>query len=230
MADRPSLIAAALTAELAPVCRRLGLQAESGKPPGAWRGAYVDRRVIAAPTGAGRERAAESIRSLIERYTPGRVLIVGTAGAADPALRSGQVLIPAIVLDEATGQRLAPTLETDTAGTLCTAAGLVGSPAQKLRLFRELGATAVDMETAAMAEVCDQHGVPWLCVRCVLDAADECLPDWLLRLTHPDGRANLPAAARCMILRPWRTALLLSLAVRTRRGMSAVAEQLRTLL
>lgn len=158
------------------------------------------------------------------------MLIVGTAGAVDPALRAGEVIIPARVIDAVTGQQLSPTLAGDSAGTLYTTAGLVESPAQKARLRRELDVEAIDMETAAMADVCEKQGVAWLCVRAILDTADDCLPAALLNLTRPDGRANIAAAGLYAVARPWRVPLLLRLAGRTHRGMAAVAEQLVTLL
>ena len=131
MMDAPTLIIAALAAELSPVQRRLSLRREQGAAEMVWRGAFLDRRIIAAATGIGRERAAEAARALIERYSPGRALIVGTAGAADPALRSGELIIPALVMDAVTDRRLTPTLPADSAGTLYTAAALVDSPAAK---------------------------------------------------------------------------------------------------
>jgi len=46
----------------------------------------------------------------------------------------------------------------------------------KQRLSRQTGAIAVDMESAAIAEVARTHGVPFAVVRTVSDVADEDLP------------------------------------------------------
>jgi adenosylhomocysteine nucleosidase len=51
---------------------------------------------------------------------------------------------------------------------------------------------AVEMETAAVARVADQFGVPWAAVRAVSDTADEALPVDFNRLRAADG--DLPVS------------------------------------
>ena len=64
------------------------------------------------------------------------------------------------------------------------------------------GAVAVDMETAAIARVAAQLGVPYLSLRVVLDSAEEALPE----IPPPGGLPRLLKAAS-------KPAALLSLAV-----------------
>jgi adenosylhomocysteine nucleosidase len=47
---------------------------------------------------------------------------------------------------------------------------------EKAALFRETGALAVDMETAAIAAACQRAGVPLLAMRAISDTADTPLP------------------------------------------------------
>jgi adenosylhomocysteine nucleosidase len=130
------------------------------------------------------------------------------------------------VVDAATDQRLVPTLDAPMHGTLVTMDRIVASPADKSRLYHEQQVTAVDMETAGIAQVCAGNSVPWLCVRAVLDRADQVLPGALVGLTRADGRASFPAAVLYALTRPWRVPLLLGLPRRVRAAMQAATEQL----
>jgi len=57
-------------------------------------------------------------------------------------------------------------------GVIVTGDVFVASPAKAKELREELKADAVDMESAAVAQVCRLLGVPWLVIRSVSDAAD----------------------------------------------------------
>jgi adenosylhomocysteine nucleosidase len=56
-------------------------------------------------------------------------------------------------------------------GTIVTGDSFVGARAKKAALRDELGASAVEMEGAAVAQVCHQLGVPFLVVRGLSDRA-----------------------------------------------------------
>jgi adenosylhomocysteine nucleosidase len=62
---------------------------------------------------------------------------------------------------------------------------------------------ALDMETAAVAKVCDEHDVPWSVVRAISDrAGDGTVDGETVGLTHPDGRPNVSAVARYLVRHP----------------------------
>ncbi len=76
---------------------------------------------------------------------------------------------------------------------------LVASPEAKRVLARETGADAVDMESAAIEEVCREAGVPFLAVRAVSDTADTALSQRLVMLLS--GGNVSPVKATAAVLR-----------------------------
>ena len=72
----------------------------------------------------------------------------------------------------------------------------MAAAARKAQLFGATRAVAVDMESAAVAEVAAQHGLPFLVLRVVLDTAADSLPASIAARVDP-------AAARSGRSRAW---------------------------
>jgi adenosylhomocysteine nucleosidase len=90
---------------------------------------------------------------------------------------------------------------------------------------------ALDMETAAIAAVCDERGVPWSVFRTISDRSGDGLADEaILGLAHPDGSPNLRAVARFVLRHPARIPHLVRLgrdaAAATKAAASAAATAL----
>lgn len=184
-------------------------------------GRLGDRPVVIAWTGVGKVNAAMTTTLLIEHFKPARVIFTGIAGAVDPNLEPGDIVIakrtahhdmgtlwsegmehggvksrltgednpvffPAdpnllvaadcaahkTVLDSITlqsGQR-PPRIVT---GTVVTGDSFVASKDKCKELEEKLGADAVEMEGAAVAQVCYQRGIGCLVIRSMSDKADE---------------------------------------------------------
>ncbi|MGE0660832.1 MAG: 5'-methylthioadenosine/adenosylhomocysteine nucleosidase [Reyranellaceae bacterium] len=73
-------------------------------------------------------------------------------------------------------------------GTIVSGDTFVNCGVTRERLENEFGALAVEMEGAAMAQVCERFGLPWVVVRCLSDLAGVD--------SHLDFPAFLPLAAR----------------------------------
>jgi hypothetical protein len=108
-------------------------------------------------------------------------------------------------------------------GILATSDRLLVDGEEIARLKRQ-GVTAIDMETAAVAAVCERRGCPWSVVRAISDrAGDGSIDPAVLGLTRPSGAPNLPALARFVLSKPWRAPQLARLARNSRRAAANAA-------
>ncbi len=120
-------------------------------------------RIVHTGVGADRARVAAELALCAEAEPPSQVIVSGFAGALDPDLEIG-----AIVRDHTHRFSQAPEV-------LATAAA-------KAAWRAETRADVVDMETAAILEVCAAAGVPAMALRVISDRADDDLgvpPDLL---------------------------------------------------
>jgi nucleoside phosphorylase len=208
-----------MPSEHAPLVRRLALTRDRDDPTGRYRGAHAAISLVAERTGIGTEGARRATGWLIDSEPVEHVMVVGIAGGIG-ATRVGDVVLPAAVVDHASGRefRSTPLGGHEVAGTIVTSDELLVDPVVVARLVDD-GAVALDMETAAVAEVCEERGVPWSAVRVISDLATDHVDDSILQLTNPDGTPNTAAALRFVLTKPWRVPRLARLA----KGATAAA-------
>ncbi len=190
----------AMPMELRPLRRRLGLR----KAGLGYAGRIGDRLVIAVITGIGTALARAATVRLLDAVDVKWVIVVGIAGAIGNEIPIGTLVLPQLVVNGADGSVHRPTpLGVGTAyGKLWTTDELLLDRAQHAEL-RVDGVLALDMETAAVAKVCDERGIPWSVVRAISDrASDGTVDAEIFGLTHPDGTRNLPAVARYLVRHP----------------------------
>ena len=180
-----------------------------------WRGDGV----VTGLLGVGTAAARASTQRLLAEHRPDRVLVIGVAGGIGPTTSIGSLVVPATVLDAASGIEHvpAPVAGHEAHGTLHTSDELVVDPEAVAALVAR-GVVALDMETAAVAAVCEAAGVPWSVLRGVSDHADaELIDPAILGLMGPEGEPRPAAVARYVARDPRRIALLARLA----KGLSA---------
>lgn len=179
-------------------------------------------------TGIGPQRAAKRLhRATCTTSNNVQVLTVGYAGALDPSLRLGDLVVvryatlisnqdSALPLAEASVSgrwelaSSAPLLPLGvvagrhiTIGDCVTSWQVVGSPTDKAYLFSRFQSSIVDMETAGLAQAAASRGVPYQCVRTITDEATDTLLAPLSPSSSPTltGRAIKMAAAGSWIHR-----------------------------
>jgi adenosylhomocysteine nucleosidase len=193
----------AMPMELRPLRRRLRLR----KTGLGYAGRIGDRPAIAVITGIGTALAHAATVRLLDEVDVEWVIVVGIAGAIDNQTPIGTLVLPQLVINAADGSEHRPTplcvgLGNMAQGKLWTTDELLLDPALHADL-RADGVVALDMETAAVAKVCADRGVPWSVVRAISDrAGDGTVDAEIVGLSHPDGRPNFSAVARYLVRHP----------------------------
>ncbi|HVA41993.1 MAG TPA: hypothetical protein VNF50_00755 [Acidimicrobiales bacterium] len=98
------------------------------------------------------------------------VMNAGICGGRGPDLPVGAVINPEIIVHHQSGAsyRHSPPGDAPRAGRLITTETIILDP-DLSRKFLADGCVAVDMESAAVAEVCEARGCPWSVYRCIGD-------------------------------------------------------------
>ena len=207
--------------ELAPLTRELGLAHDGELHHG--KAGNVD--VVALVTTMGMTAGERATQRLLDIGVD-RIIVVGIAGGVDPAtVKIGDVVIPEVVIDRRTGGSHGPPLSPHTPprGTISCGDELITDPG-RLAEMGASGVIAVDMETAAVAAVCESAGVPWSAFRGISDYAGEGLVDQeLFEATNPDGTADPDAIKRYLEAHPEKLEVLQRLALDTTRATEAAA-------
>lgn len=196
-------IVAALAIELRPLRSASGSRADASSAG--------DPLIIAS--GIGRAAAATGARRLV--HAGARALMSwGLAGGLDPSVVAGTIVLPHEVVGQdgevfattnAWREQLHRALATSQAvcgGRLLTCREPIGSPSEKASVWRRTTAVAVDMESAAIAEVAAENRLPFLAVRAVVDAAADALPSLLSATAAEGGPRGTAHFLRALVLAP----------------------------
>ena len=87
----------------------------------------------------------------------------------------------------------------------------IATAKEKCELHRRIGAGAVDMESAAVATIANQTGIPFIAVRAVVDPATTSVPAAALMMFDEGGRLKRGSLIR-LVLRPLEWPRLIALA------------------
>lgn len=230
-AGRPQRIGllAPMPSERGPLVRTLGLARSTAADGVTHAGRVGSIEAVVMTTGIGTERAALVTRRLLEDGGVDHVMVVGVCGGVEPTLAVGDLVVPEVVVDHASGREFQPHHlgSTSPRGRLITTDELLVGADVVARLRAE-GVMALDMETAAVAAVSEEAGVPWSVVRSPSDHADDDLiDDAVASLANPDGSADVGALLRYLARRPWRLARLARLGRDLRRATTTASRAAR---
>ena len=202
--------------ELAPLRRRmtgrspfpaLGARGVSGRLAGV--------EIVATTVGVGTRAAIEASERLLASASVPLVVVVGIAGASAPHLRVGDVVVPETVIHGPANTTHTSVLlgvaGLDRMGTILTDDELLVD-AEAVAAVHRRGIAAMDMETGAIASVCERHGVPWTAFRAISDTVDRPVDKEVMTMLSRDGTPNVGAALRFIARHPHRIPHLVSLA------------------
>lgn len=184
--------------------------------------------------GGGTAAGAEAAARLLVAEGAEALVSFGLAGGLQPLLRHGKILIPGEIR-LLTGERL-PTdpelskrLGGPTEHAILGGDQIVIEPSAKLLLWKQTGGAAVDLESAAVAKVAGEYGLPCAALRVICDPASRRLPAAALSGLDSAGRIALGRVLRALAVRPWQIVGLLDLAVDAFVARRALIHHLRGL-
>lgn len=157
----------------------------------AYEGVWEGRRLLLAANGAGPKLAMRAVEVAIRAITSAElsssaleaVVSTGFCGALDPALRERQVIVAKEVLDWANKERYDCVEVTGGAeaisGLVVSQDRIAADREEKRSLRNDAGGVAVEMEAAGVAARVKRAGLPFCCIKVVLDRAEESFAiDW----------------------------------------------------
>ncbi|MGQ0802765.1 MAG: 5'-methylthioadenosine/S-adenosylhomocysteine nucleosidase family protein [Actinomycetota bacterium] len=195
---------APMKSELRPLVKKLDLQRAEGDDGVFHTGSAGDVEVVASLTGIGMQPAAWAAERILDAHPVDHLIVVGIAGGVPPHSKVGDLIVPEVVVNGETGTEHRPARlgDLEPRGRLVSDDDFLSSDADVARVSSD-GVTALDMETAAVAAVCEARQVPWSVFRAISDMAGD-TDDSVLAMANPDGSANVRAVLRYLLPRPWQ--------------------------
>jgi len=182
---------------------------------------FENSGVVLVCAGVGAEAARRAAEAIVNLYRPALLVSAGFAGALDPNLQVGDMLVPNCVIDAADGSR---TEHGRGEGLLVTFEDIADAE-QKAKLGKAFGAHAVDMEAAAVARCAESHGVEFFACKVISDTSDSPLPS-VKRFVDSMGRFHAARYLLHIAIRPWLWAQVMQLARNSKMAAQKLCQAL----
>jgi adenosylhomocysteine nucleosidase len=177
-------------------------------------------------TGIGRENAGAALRKFLAGTLPKRVFTCGFAGGLNPGLAGGDLVFATgypeleIILERA-GAKPAVFFCADRIAT---------TVAEKKKLRAETGADVVEMESAAILDICRERQIPGAMLRVISDTAGEDLPLDFNALSKPDKSLDFVKLLLAVARSPHKIGALLKLQQKTSLAARKLADALEKVI
>jgi len=177
-------------------------------------------------SGAVANNAREGASRLVQSGAT-HLLSFGLAGALDDALRPGDLLLPARIIDAEDGTWPVDPVWRETVRKRAPEgrdAVLLGvdkaarTVAQKLFLRGIFDAVAVDMESHFLARAAAEAGLPFLAIRAIADDSRSSLPDAAMAAVGEDGKEQTLEVISVLARKPGDLGGLIRLGLASGRG------------
>jgi adenosylhomocysteine nucleosidase len=224
--DAPVAFVCAMPMEVVPLEEKLSLEKSQVGSLELYTGSVGGRPAVAIVTGMGTVLAREGLEKLLAAMPVERVLVVGITGAVDDETPIGTLILPEVVTNSATGAEFRPAALGDgtPSGTMWTTDILI-TDADVIAGLRSRGVVSLDMETAAIAEVCEGRNIPWSVFRAISDrATDGSVNEEIFRLANQDGTPNMEAITAYFEEHPERVAAMTQMGENATRAASVAAD------
>jgi adenosylhomocysteine nucleosidase len=189
-------------------------------------------------SGIGDKQAGVAAEGLLAEGADS-LLSWGVAGGLDPKLLPGSLILPRAVIgadqsvfhpDAAWHERLCRRLHGRIdfhIGALAHSSAVLIGRDEKIALLRCSGAIAVDTESAAVAQVAQEAGVPFMAVRAVVDPPDLTIPASALASLDAQGRLRPLRLLAALAQHPGELVVLIRLGLNFRAAQAALRKATR---
>jgi len=167
---------------------------------GEWQGVPI----VLVRSGMGRDRARQALIEVAEKWELKEVFSIGYAGALDPSLEVGDLIVAdQVIFPEGSGQtyktyflekEIFNIATENKPKVLLTVDRIASTPEEKKRLRERYSAVAVDMETSALVAEAQVRNLSFISVRAITDTADQELVDCSHLVTEDGDVSKLKAA------------------------------------
>ena len=174
-----------------------------------FRGGFLDGiKVAVVQTGVGYARARAATQALIDAHSPPWVLSVGFSGALQTGMKIGDIVVATSVSD-LHGQELKNDVHFPEdrehglyVGRIINTDQIVRTVEEKLRLAEQHDALAVDLESLAVAQVCEAEKKGFMAIRAISDDCSADLPSEVISILGETGAVRAGAALGAVFKRP----------------------------
>jgi adenosylhomocysteine nucleosidase len=209
----------------------------------AWPGKWKKQSIILVRSGVGRQRAEDATLQVIDHFQPSTLVSIGYAGAVQPELNVGDLVIADTIIEEKRKEKYSPDSDwlnraknvscpegfKAIVGGLLTVDNVIHDSLSKQELGKNYGVQAVEMETSAIAKVAEEKDVPLLSLRVISDRLDQELLDSSSFLGS-DGEISTLKAGWYVLTHPSSIKSALSLRSQTQIATQALTKFLSNLL
>lgn len=145
-------------------------------------GKFLDIPVVVSISGVGIKKARTTTDHIIKKYNPKFIVSAGFAGALNPKLKTGDLVLPEWAAslraeDKKTFYNSLPYISFKfNKGGILTENRFINNQKDKLDLFLQSGADIVDMETWGVLESAEKNSTKVISARSVSDTTKSKLP------------------------------------------------------
>ena len=207
--------------------------ARAGVVVGLEAEARIARRLgLPVEIGGGGAAGAETAAARLVAAGARGLISFGLCGGLMPGLKAGALLVPGAILHEdgsrhQTDAELNAWLGGATPHVMLAATRIVSRAAEKSERWQATGATAVDLESGAVARAAVRHGLPYACLRAVCDIAEDDLPAAAIVSLDSAGRIRIGAVVWSVISQPGQLGALIALAANAAAARQTLKNRVR---
>jgi len=188
---------------------------------------YEGPEIVVVFSGIGCRRAEEAARAAVKKYAPQALISAGLAGALIRSLKAGNIVLPNVIINAASGLEYRCNLGGDVIGGGVLVSNFeIATKRSKPELVECFHALVVDMEAAGVAKVAMEEDLRFRCVKSISDELDFDMPP--LNQFIADGELETGRLARWALRRPHYWPAMIALGLKSRRASRALCDWLRT--